>query len=110
MLIPPELIEDYKQNPGKFDFNRGYEAGRIDFNCRKRIEFTKEHSKQFRLGYARGVVLASCNISEDDLRDDSDLSALFHRTADILFILERYAKCKYDDAPECSPLPDFDSL
>lgn len=62
MLLTQDSINDYKKNPAKFDYDKGYEIGCRDFNCNSKLrKFTIQDSKSFRRGYLHGYSTTKTN-------------------------------------------------
>lgn len=93
MILTNGLIELYKSNPAKFDFDKGYNQAGIDFWCGGLTIFGESHSRAFRDGYVRGYVCA--------MDAEESLTTSYGKAVEITMrAFDAKATVKYDEAPE----------
>ena len=110
MMITPEKIEMWKQDPKLYDYDRGHHNGSMDaWNESKPMIFTNEHSKAFRQGYCEGWAEAKTHLITDDIyrgvcgQDnlwECTLCEKLHK--EVCEQTKKIAECSDDDVPEYS--------
>lgn len=79
MLITPEKIKIWKQDPKLYDYDCGYHNGSIDaWNEPKPMIFTNEHSRSFRRGYRQGWAEQKAHLLIEKESSDEQFGKLVH--------------------------------
>lgn len=79
MLITSEKIEMWKKDPGKWDYDRGYNKASLDsWNQPDPIVFTDKHSKAFRRGYRKGWAEQKAHLLIEKEFSDEQFGKLVH--------------------------------
>lgn len=110
MMITPEKIEIWKQDPKLYDYDRGHHNGSMDaWNEPEPIIFTNEHSKAFRHGYREGWAEAKTQLLTEDIyrgafgQNNSYECALCDKLyREVYEQTKKIAECSDDDVPEYS--------
>lgn len=101
MLITPEKIENWRQNPKQFDYDSGRHKAAIDaWNDPEPMVFTKENSKSFREGYRVSWAKQKAILNHDTLYDDICDNLVREEYQKVLSRTNEIAECSDDDAPE----------
>lgn len=110
MIITPEKIEIWKQDPKLYDYERGRHKGSMDaWNEPEPMVFTNEHSKAFRKGYCEGWAEAKTQLLTEDMyrgacgQNNSYECALCEKLyREVFEQTQKTAECRDDNVPEYS--------